>query len=579
MNEQDLLHDLQQLQTSIDNVETIAQHDQDTLQQWNTQKKHIQKQKQQRLIQIWKEVQVSFDAIEHAYQQEHGKSIHQYATFSQQEKQKWNTIHQTYVKQVEELMLRWKDILHSSTHNTLLGEDDKEIQQGLLTWFSQSPQGVNVFRKGVQRVKDSIVHNVEQQKNTLEKAFFNTHITKSQLHKTLFQLDTLQQFGTSNTSLNDYLQKTTSNTNAFEEDHRAFQNADTLKEHLKQLLHVGETHMMTHEAFEQQLDWNKTDLGFESQLQQLKQVHALRVSQMVKQSQAMKDLLNAHHIRTTPQWIHKLTSPHVISRLNTIHNTLQQLQNVVQQVEPFQDLSIDTRMDSIDQKFVALKYILPNKVFSWFNLEFVKQHRSKLNILTKGYTTDPHQLAKEEFAFVHREDIDAHYIRKHMPDPLHRRMHFLYLYCKHMQHHKAYSKDAQHEADEMYRKAMEQFALHQPESFAKFIKTFEQDHQWMEANVYSSKSQFTWGSALFDMGTSLLGQKMASTNKSLTKHQIHKLTTFFSKKDTKTLLLEDIKGLEGLKDALRHSLQKNGQRLQDVLDHLPQVVLNGDNPL
>ena len=570
---------MRQLQNSIDSTQPIAQQQKKTLQQWNTQKKNIDKQKKKRLKQLWKEVQISFNKIEHTYHQEHGNTIQQYATFSQHEKHKWNTIHHTYVKQLKELRNKWKTILYSSTHNILLGEEYTDKQTGMLSWFSHVPHGVDVLRKGVGLVEDNVIHHVEQLKKTQEQAFFKNHIVKSQLHKTLFQLDTLQQFGKTNAPLNDYIQKTKSNTNTYDQDHDAFQNADTLKEQLKQLLHVGETHMLTNEAFEQKLDWNKVGLGFESQLQQLKIVHALRVSQIIKQSHTMKDLLNANHIQTAPQWIHKLTSPHVITRLNNIQNTLQQFQDVVQQVEPFQDLSMNTRMDSIEQKFVTLKYILPNKVFSWFNLEFVKKHRTKLNLITKGYITDPKQLTDEEFAFVNREDIDAHYIRKHMPDPLHRRMHFLGLYCKHMQQHKAHTKDATHEAEEMYDKTIEQFALHQPYSFGSFIKTFEQDHQWMEANVYSSKSQFTWGSVLLDIGTSMLGQKVATSNKSLTKHQIHKLTSLFSKNHIHTLVVDDVKGLEGLKKKLQLALQGGVQNINTVLDHLPQVVLYGDNPL
>ena len=37
---------------------------------------------------------------------------------------------------------------------------------------------------------------------------------------------------------------------------------------------------------------------------------------------------------------------------------------------------------------------------------------------------------KEESAFLNREDVDASYIRKHMPDALHRRMHLLMLHRK-----------------------------------------------------------------------------------------------------------------------------------------------------
>ena len=479
---------------------------------------------------------------------------------------------------------RWKGVLYSSEHALLGGEPEP---RSVLSWFQPKSQSVDVFRKGVRELDDTIIHTIEHQRQTADQAFYKQYISKSKLPTTLFQLDTLQEFGTSDTTVLEYVRD--KNTHAYESDYAAFQNADALTAHLQQLLHVGEAHMLTHEAFAQQLDWHKVGLGFENELRALTRVRALRVSQLVKQSRAMKDLLNAHQLKRSDQWVHKLTLPHTLTRLHDIHRTLHQLQEVVRGIEPYQDTDLGTRLDSVDQKFVQLQNALPNKVFSWFRLDYVKEHRTRLNLLSDGYLTDPVRLAQEEFAFLHREDVDAEHVRRHFPDPVHRRMHFLYLYCKHARHTPPQNTlpdglARQREAERVYNHAMEQFALHQPASFATFVATFEQDQQWMEANVYSSKSQFTWGGVLFDVGSSLLGGQIASTPKSLTKHQIRALTAYFSNEDTQTLLLADVPALDKLKEALQHTLQHTalqhtGKTLQGIVDHLPEVVWNGDNPL
>jgi hypothetical protein len=338
--------------------------------------------------------------------------------------------------------------------------------------------------------------------------------------------------------------------------------------------------MMTDQTFEQQFDWKKEGLGFDSQLHQLATVRALRVAQLVKQSNVMREMLSAQHVHTTPQWVQKLTSPHIVSRLNHIQHSLHQFNNVVKQIESYQNMDLHTRLDSIDQKFVTIKHLLPKRVFSWFQLDYVKEHRSKPDLLTRGYVTDTQQLTQEEFAFVNREDIDARYIRRHMPDPLHRRMHFLYLYCKQMQQYSA-SVDHQRrsEAEHVYQEALEQYALHQPTSFASFLRTFEQDQQWMEANVYSAKSQFTWGSVLFDTCMNILGADVVTMPNSLTRSHLRQLDTFFSTKDTQTILTEDFQGLNVLKTKLQYALRQGTQGAKHVLDRFPDVVVHGDNPL
>ena len=53
----------------------------------------------------------------------------------------------------------------------------------------------------------------------------------------------------------------------------------------------------------------------------------------------------------------------------------------------------------------------------------------------------------------------------------------------------------------------------------------------------------------------------------------------FSKNHIHTLVVDDVKGLEGLKKKLQLALQGGVQNINTVLDHLPQVVLYGDNPL
>ena len=154
-------------------------------------------------------------------------------------------------------------------------------------------------------------------------------------------------------------------------------------------------------------------------------------------------------------------------------------------------------------------------------------------------------------------------MRSHIPDRLHRRMHMLMLQREN-------TGKGFHGG-----KALEQFALHQPESFQQFMRDYEKTHQFVEANMYATRNTYSWAGAMFDTCSKVLQQSPVAVDKELSTRDIKSIEEFYKNPAIKTFFTMAPNTIRQLEQKVRQQYHN----VESILHKVPANVVNGDNEL
>jgi hypothetical protein len=466
--------------------------------------------------------------MKRAFKQQLGNDIRGYGKLSERQKRDVDQKHDEFIKRIQSMQNDWKDV------SVIGGAQGVQLQTALV------------------ELQRTVVDDATHTKREQRRHFFEQHIAKSGIHNRLQTISTLKHFG----------QQESPEQQAYTTDHPAFVNADMLKSHLKQQLHIGEAHMMTDAQFEQQFRWEAPAFGFDAHLRRLAHVHALGTAHTVRRSVAMQKAIGVHRKMSFHQLTHHLLLPANTAKISALNKKLNAFHNVVKNIDGYESFELHKKYDTVEQKYMDFKHAMIDRLVSWFSLKYTGEYNAK-NKMKDAYVL-PTELdfRQEERTQLHNVDVEIKYIHQTIPDVMHRRIHLLMLQ----------QQNNNTETGPHGRKALEQFALHQPESFEQFMKDYERTSNWLEVNVFSSRNTYTWSGALFDTCSNVLDN--AST-KDMTTDEATRIEAFYTNTHVKQFLTMTPKSIQDI----QHSVKQQYDNANSVLRKIPRSVVQGENDL
>ena len=532
---QDVMHALDGILLQIRKTEATLHNNPSILKSYKEEHTSLLEERNRLIHTIANTIQQKLAAQQTVFNDTLQPRLDRYGTLSEKEKRLFDQQHQRLVDDVLSLQNTWKELVVPSETTTTLNNNASIVS--LHTRFA-------LFN--TQIIEDTL-HSKHQQ----QQQFYQRYIEKSNLHTQLHTIDTLKHFGRLSSSV--------STSQHYDKHHRAFLNADQLKRHLKEQLHVGETHMMSDREFEQQFNWDAPSMGFETQIQHVANAHAITVTQMIQKSVAMQTALGVRN-KTFLQSLRHITRPESMATLHQLHTQLHRFHSIVHNIEGYQGFELGKHYDTVEQKYMDFKKKTVQQIKSWFNLKYLT-YETKHNMLDAYKLPSEFDFEKEERRQLNIYATESHHLHNIVPNPLHRRMHLLMVQRK-------------GQGDSSASAALEHFALHNPQSFAQFMETYDNVQDRVESNLLSSRNTYDWSTTLFDTCSNVLELKWpVDTDKVLSTNEIKNIEQFYSNPHIRQLLTLSPESVQHTERTIRQRYQQ----AHSILHTLPRSVIRGDS--
>ena len=123
-------------------------------------------------------------------------------------------------------------------------------------------------------------------------------------------------------------------------------------------------------------------------------------------------------------------------------------------------------------------------------------------------------------------------------------------------------------------RSLEHFALHNPQSVAQFMETYDNVQDRVESNLLSSRNTYDWSTTLFDTCSNVLELKWpVDTDKVLSTHEIKNIEQFYSNPHIRQLLTLSPESVQHTERTFRQRYQQ----AHSILHTLPRNVIRGDS--